>query len=71
VRKDYNAWTIYKRNGCLPTRLHSDGMNLGSITRRRDDDNQWLDFLTLFDRKRALALCNASTEYVQPGAQPA
>jgi hypothetical protein len=67
VRRDYNAWTGYKRNGRLPARLYSDGMDLSAITRRRDGNNTWLDYLTPFDRTRALAVRDASKEYVRLG----
>jgi hypothetical protein len=67
VRKDFNAWTMYKRHERLPERLHSEGMDLSVISHRRDDDNTWLEYLTPFDRARALALRDASREYVRLG----
>ncbi len=38
VRKDFNAWTMYKRHGCVPGRLHSDGLDVSFITSCRYND---------------------------------
>jgi hypothetical protein len=39
LRKDFDAWKIYKRYGRLPERVLSKGMDLGVISYRRGDED--------------------------------
>ncbi len=53
----------------MPERLHSDGMDLGAMAHRRDDDNSWLEHLFPANRARALALRDTAMEYLRLGLQ--
>jgi hypothetical protein len=65
LRKDYSAWVVYNRDGRLPERVYSEGMDLSALGRQVDAS--WLDYLTPDERARANAARADYQEYVRLG----